>query len=80
MDAIHIKQSLIAAINSVDERDTNILEQLVVAVKNILNQKSHPKQKDDITPFVKSMEMGVKLPSDININALKEEHFKEKYS
>ena len=80
MEAISIKQSLLSTIDSIDDRDTGLLEKLVAAVKNILSQNSSMSAKDEITPYVDSMKVGMKLPADLDIKALREEHINEKYS
>ena len=74
MEAISIKQSLLTTINSIDERDTRLLEKLIAAIKNVLQQNSDATMKDEITPYVDSMKVGVKLPADVDIKALREEH------
>ena len=54
---------------------------MVVAVKGILRQNNPTMaEKDEITPYVNSMKTGVKLPSDLDIKVLREEHINEKYS
>ena len=80
MEAISIKQSLLSTIDSIDDRDTGLLEKLVAAVKNILSQNSSMSAKDEITPYVDSMKVGMKLPADLDIKALRDEHINEKYS
>ena len=80
MEAISIKQVLLSTINSIDDRDTGLLEKLVAAVKNILSQNSSMSAKDEITPYVDSMKVGMKLPDDLDIKTLREEHINEKYS
>lgn len=80
MEAISIKQSLLTTINSIDERDTRLLEKLIAAIKNVLQQNSDATMKDEITPYVDSMKVGVKLPADVDIKALREEHINKKYS
>ncbi len=80
MEAISIKQSLLSTIDSIDDRDTGLLEKLVAVVKNILQQDNNVSAKDTITPYVDSMKVGVKLPADVDINALREKHINEKYS
>lgn len=80
MEAISIKQSLLSTISSIDDRDTGLLEKLVAAVKNILQQNSNVSSEDGITPYVDSMKVGMKLPADLDIKALREEHINEKYS
>ena len=80
MEAISIKQSLLSTINCIDDRDTGLLEKLVAAVKNILSQNSSVSAKDEITPYVDSMKIGMKLPADLDIKALREEHINKKYS
>ena len=80
MEAISIKQSLLTTISNIDERDTRLLEKLIVAIKNVLQQNSDATTRDDITPYVNSMKVGVKLPADVDIEALREEHINEKYS
>ena len=80
MEAISIKQSLLSTINGIDDRDTGLLEKLVAAVKSILSQNSVVSAKDEITPYVDSMKVGMKLPADLDIKALREEHINEKYS
>ena len=80
MEAISIKQSLLSTINEIDDRDTGLLEKLVAAVKNILSQNSSMSAKDEITPYVDSMKVGMKLPADLDIKALRDEHINEKYS
>ena len=80
MEAISIKQSLLSTINGIDDRDTGLLEKLVAAVKNILQQDSNVSSEDGITPYVDSMKVGMKLPADLDIKALREEHINEKYS
>ena len=80
MEAISIKQSLLSTISGIDDRDTGLLEKLVAAVKNILQQNSNVSSEDGITPYVDSMKVGMKLPADLDIKALREEHINEKYS
>lgn len=80
METISIKQSLLSTINCIDDRDTGLLEKLVAAVKNILSQNSSVSAKDEITPYVDSMKIGMKLPADLDIKALREEHINKKYS
>lgn len=80
MKTISIKQSLLSTINCIDDRDTGLLEKLVAAVKNILSQNSSVSAKDEITPYVDSMKIGMKLPADLDIKALREEHINKKYS
>ena len=80
MEAISIKQSLLSTINGIDDRDTGLLEKLVAAVKNILQQNSNVSSEDGITPYVDSMKVGMKLPADLDIKTLREEHINEKYS
>lgn len=80
MEAISIKQSLLSTISGIDDRDTGLLEKLVAVVKNILQQDNNVSAKDTITPYVDSMKVGVKLPADVDINALREKHINEKYS
>ena len=78
METISIKQSLLSTINCIDDRDTRLLEKLVAAVKNILSQNSSVSAKDEITPYVDSMKIGMKLPADLDIKALREEHINKK--
>lgn len=81
MKTASIKQSLLSTINGIDDRDTGLLEKLIVAVKSILRQNNPTMaEKDEITPYVNSMKTGVKLPSDLDIKVLREEHINEKYS
>ena len=80
MEAISIKQSLLSTINGIDDRDTGLLEKLVAAVKNILQQDSNVSSEDGITAYVDSMRVGMKLPADLDIKALREKHINEKYS
>ncbi len=80
MEAISIKQSLLSTINGIDDRDTGLLEKLVAAVKNILQQDSNVSSEDGITSYVDSMRVGMKLPADLDIKALREKHINEKYS
>ena len=80
MEAISIKQSLLTTISNIDERDTRLLEKLIAAIKNVLQQNTDATMKDEITPYVDSMKVGVKLPADVDIKALREEHINEKYS
>lgn len=80
MEAISTKQSILTTISSIDERDTRLLEKLIAAIKNVLQQNSDETTKDDITPYVDSMKVGMKLPADVDIKALREEHIIEKYS
>ena len=56
------------------------MEKLIAAIKNVLQQNSDVTTKDEITPYVDSMKVGVKLPADMDIEALREEHINEKYS
>lgn len=79
MEAMELKQSLLSTINNVDERDTDLLEKLTFAVKNILRQNNGTHGKDEITPFVNSMKTGTKLPANLDIKALRNEHFEQKY-
>lgn len=79
MESISIKQSLLTTISNIDERDTRLLEKLIVAIRNVLQQNSDATMKDEITPYVDSMKVGVKLPADVDIKALREEHINEKY-
>ena len=82
METINIKQSLLSTINSIDDHDIGLLEKLVTAVKSILQQngKEELVTKNDITPYVASMTVGMKLPIDLDIKALREEHINEKHS
>ena len=80
MEAISIKQSLLSTIDSIDDRDTGLLEKLIAAVKSILSQNGSLSAKGGITPYVDSMKVGLKLPADLDIKALREEHINEKYS
>lgn len=82
METINIKQSLLSTINSIDDHDIGLLEKLVTAVKSILQQngKEELVTKNDITPYVASMKVGMKLPIDLDIKALREEHINEKHS
>ena len=80
MEAISIKQSLLSTISSIDDRDTGLLEKLVAAVKNILQQNSNVSSEDGITPYVDSMKVGMKLPADLDIKALREEHIGARFS
>ena len=82
METINIKQSLLSTISSIDDHDTGLLEKLVTAVKSILQQngKEELVTKSDITPDVASMKVGMKLPIDLDIKALREEHINEKHS
>ena len=48
--------------------------------KTILQQDGQASAKDEITPYVDSMKVGMKLPADLDIKALREEHINEKYS
>ena len=82
METINIKQSLLSTINSIDDHDIGLLEKLGTAVKSILQQngKEELVTKNDITPYVASMKVGMKLPIDLDIKALREEHINEKHS
>lgn len=80
METISIKQSLLSTISNIDDRDTGLLEKLIAVVKNILQQDGQAAAKDEITPYVDSMKVGMKLPADLDIKALREEHINEKYS
>lgn len=82
METINIKQSLLSTINSIDDHDIGLLEKLVTAVKSILQQngKEELVTKNDITPYVASMKVGMKLPIDLDIKTLREEHINEKHS
>ena len=82
METINIKQSLLSTINSIDDHDIGLLEKLVTAVKSILQQngKEELVTKNNITPYVASMKVGMKLPIDLDIKALREEHINEKHS
>lgn len=80
MEAIELKQSLLSTIDNIDERNTDLLQKLVAAVKGIIRQNAKERTDDEITPFVQSMKMGVKLPADLDVKALRDEHLKEKYS
>ena len=80
METISIKQSLLSTISNIDDRDTGLLEKLIAVVKNILQQDGQVSAKDEITPYVDSMKVGMKLPADLDIKALREEHINEKYS
>ena len=79
MEAIELKQSLLSTIDNIDERNTDLLQKLVAAVKSIIRQNAK-ERTDEITPFVQSMKVGVKLPADWDVKALRDEHLKEKYS
>ena len=76
MEAIKLKQSLLSTIDNIDERNTDLLQKLV---KSIIRQNAK-ERTDEITPFVQSMKVGVKLPADLDVKALRDEHLKEKYS
>ena len=80
MEAIELKQSLLSTIDNIDERNTDLLQKLVAAVKSIIRQNAKERTDDEITPFVQSMKVGVKLPADLDVKALRDEHLKEKYS
>ena len=56
------------------------MEKLVAAVKNILQQNSNVSSEDGITPYVDSMKVGMKLPADLDIKALREEHIGARFS
>ncbi len=77
MEAIGLKQTLLSTINNVDESNTALLEKLVHAVKSILKQNHAEQTEDGITPFVKSMEVGIKLPENLDIKAERDIHYKE---
>lgn len=79
MEAIELKQSLLSTIDNIDERNTDLQQKLVAAVKSIIRQNAK-ERTDEITPFVQSMKVGVKLPADLDVKALRDEHLKEKYS
>ena len=80
MEAIELKQSLLSTIDNIDERNTDLLQKLVAAVKSIIRQNAKECTDDEITPFVQSMKVGVKLPAYLDVKALRDEHLKEKYS
>ncbi len=80
MEAIELKQSLLSTIDNIDERNTDLLQKLVAAVKSIIRQNAKERTDDEITPFVQSMKVGVKLPADLDVKTLRDEHLKEKYS
>ena len=44
------------------------------------NGKEELVTKNNITPYVASMKVGMKLPIDLDIKALREEHINEKHS
>ena len=80
MEAMGLKQSLLSTIDNIDEKNTDLLQKLAVAVKGIMRQNAKENAGDGITPFVQSMKVGVKLPDDLDVKVLRDEHFKEKYS
>lgn len=72
MEAIELKQSLLSTIDNIDERNTDLLQKLVAAVKGIIRQNAK-ERTDEIIPFVQSMKVGVKLPADLDVKALRDE-------
>ena len=67
METISIKQSLLSTISNIDDRDTGLLEKLIAVVKTILQQDGQASAKDEITPYVDSMKVGMKLPADLDM-------------
>ncbi len=45
-----------------------------------MRQNETARAKETTTPFVDSMKTGIKLPDNLDIKAIRDEHFKEKYS
>lgn len=45
-----------------------------------MRQNETARTKETTTPFVDSMKTGIKLPDNLDMKAIRDEHFKEKYS
>lgn len=79
MNALEMKNSILSVINGIDRDDAVFWSKLERAVKRVLNDEHKISHKDAITPFVASMKTGVKLPDDLDIKALRDEHYLRKY-
>ena len=80
METIELKRSLLSTIAEIDDNNSVLLEKLTKAVREIMRQNETARTKETTTPFVDSMKTGIKLPDNLDIKAIRDEHFKEKYS
>lgn len=78
-EALELKKTLLSEINNVDRNDTEFWKKLRQAVTKILVERRGTRFKDEITPFVKSMEVGMKLPDNLDVKALRDEYYNKKY-
>ena len=76
-----MKRSLLTTIAEIDDNNSVLLEKLTKAVRIIImRQNETARTKETTTPFVDSMKTGIKLPDNLDMKAIRDEHFKEKYS
>lgn len=80
METIELKRSLLSTIAEIDDNNSVLLEKLTKAVREIMRQNETARTKETTTPFVDSMKTGIKLPDNLDMKAIRDEHFKEKYS
>lgn len=80
METIELKRSLLSTIAEIDDNNSVLLEKLTKAVRIIMRQNETARTKETTTPFVDSMKTGIKLPDNLDMKAIRDEHFKEKYS
>ncbi len=80
METIELKRSLLSTISEIDDNNSVLLEKLTKAVRKIMRQNETARAKETTTPFVDSMKTGIKLPDNLDVKAIRDEHFKEKYS
>lgn len=80
METIELKRSLLTTIAEIDDNNSVLLEKLTKAVRIIMRQNETARTKETTTPFVDSMKTGIKLPDNLDMKAIRDEHFKEKYS
>lgn len=80
METIEMKRSLLSTISEIDDNNSVLLEKLTKAVRKIMRQNETARTKETTTPFVDSMKTGIKLPDNLDIKAIRDEHFKEKHS
>lgn len=80
METIELKRSLLSTIAEIDDNNSVLLEKLTKAVRIIMRQNETARTKETTTPFVDSMKTGIKLPDNLDMKAIHDEHFKEKYS
>ena len=77
---MELKRSLLTTIAEIDDNNSVLLEKLTKAVRIIMRQNETARTKETTTPFVDSMKTGIKLPDNLDMKAIRDEHFKEKYS